>query len=419
MPGQPDGSATPVINLFQPQVGARELDAVAQVFADLHLGHGPRTRAFEEAFAAHIGTGADHVVFINSATAGLFLAMESLDLRPGDEVVLPSLSFLAAANAVVTCGATPVFCDVDARTLNPTVEHVERALTPRTRAVVLLHYAGRPGDVVDVSRLCRDRGITLVEDAACAVASRVGDRAAGTFGDLAVWSFDGAKVMVTGDGGMIHVKDPDQAARVRRLAYHGLATPTGPDGARVPHRWHDLHVPEPGRRVVGNDLAAAIGSVQLDRLPELVSRRARIAAQYDRELAEARGILTPPPLPADHTTTHSAYWVQLEPARRDRAAARLEAAGIRTTFGYPPLHRVPAYRTPGTSPLPGTDRAAERTLCLPFHPGLTPPDVSKICAHLRASGELPPAAGGVDTVEGPAGWGARLNAQGADAPLTR
>ncbi|MDA5286782.1 DegT/DnrJ/EryC1/StrS family aminotransferase [Streptomyces sp. NPDC054904] len=371
-----------MIHLFQPQTGDEELAAVAEVFADKWLGHGPRTKAFEAEFAAHLGVDAQNVVFLNSGTAGLFLALECLDLEEGDEVVLPSLSFLAAANAVLAAGARPVFCDVDPRTLNPDAAHIESALTERTKAVIVLHYGGYPGDVKAIAELCRDRGVTLVEDAACSAGSRVDGRAVGTFGDLAMWSFDAMKVMVTGDGGMLYVRDPELAARARRLAYHGLAQPSGFGHAKVSHRWWELDIPEPGRRVIGNDMTAAIGRVQLRRLPEFVTRRKEIVDLYDRELAGAEGIEPPPPLPEGHESTYYFYWVQLDDAIRDEVAGELLAAGIYTTFRYAPLHKVAAYRSEGQE-LPSSDVASGRTLCLPLHPGLSDDDVRTVAATLR------------------------------------
>ncbi|MFJ7773360.1 DegT/DnrJ/EryC1/StrS family aminotransferase [Streptomyces sp. NPDC097107] len=375
-----------MINLFQPQVGKEELDAVAEVFDSHWLGHGPRTKAFEADFAAHIGVDAELVVFINSGTAGLFLALEALDLAEGDEVVLPSLSFVAAANAIGSTGARPVFCDVDSRTLNPTAEDVERSLTPRTKAVIVLHYGGYPGDIVRIERLCRERGIALVEDAACSPASRVDGRAVGSFGDLAMWSFDAMKVMVTGDGGMLYVRDRELAARARRLAYHGLAQPSGFGHAKVSHRWWELDVPEIGRRVIGNDLTAAIGSVQLRRLPELVARRREIVELYDRELAGLDGVRTPPPLPEGHESSYYFYWVQMSPEIRDEVASELYAAGIYTTFRYAPLHKVPAYRAQDEV-LPASDKASGQTLCLPLHPGLADDEVRTVAAALREAVE--------------------------------
>ncbi|MEU1820684.1 DegT/DnrJ/EryC1/StrS family aminotransferase [Streptomyces roseifaciens] len=385
-----------MINLFQPQVGDAELAAVAEVFDSKWLGHGPRTKAFEAAFAERLGVAPEHVLFVNSGTSGLFLALEVLDLAEGDEVVIPSMSFLAAANAIVSTGATPVFCDVDPRTMNPTWEHIEAAVTPRTKAVVVLHYGGYPGDIVEIAERCRERGLALVEDSACSVDSRVDGRAAGSFGDLAMWSFDAAKVLVTGDGGMLYVRDAERAQRARRLAYHGLVQATGLAYAKVSHRWWELEVPEVGRRVIGNDLTAAIGLVQLGRLPEFTGRRKEIVALYDRELAGVEGVKTPPPLPAGHESSHYFYWVQMDARIRDQVASDLLAADIYTTFRYAPLHKVPTYKS--GADLPGTEQASGETLCLPIHPGLGDADVLTVVAELRKAIEtrtrdLAPAAG--------------------------
>ncbi|MEU3052027.1 DegT/DnrJ/EryC1/StrS family aminotransferase [Streptomyces griseus] len=370
-----------MINVFQPQLGEEELAAVKEVFESNWLGHGPRTKEFEAGFAEHIGVGPEHTLFINSCTAGLFLAMELLGLGEGDEVVLPSVSFVAAANAVAAAGARPVFCDVEPRTLNPTVEHIEGAITERTRAVIVLHYGGYPGDIERIAALCRTRGIPLVEDAACAVASRVGGRAVGTFGDIALWSFDAMKILVTGDGGMLYVKDSELARRARRLAYHGLEQSSGFAGAKVSHRWWELDVRDFARRVIGNDLTAAIGTVQLGKLPEFVRRRARAVELYNSELAGVPGLVLPPALPEGHETSHYFYWVQMSAAIRDEVAAELYASGIYTTFRYPPLHRVPAYGA--DLELPDTEQASERTLCLPLHHGLQDAEVREVATALR------------------------------------
>ncbi|MEU7999410.1 DegT/DnrJ/EryC1/StrS family aminotransferase [Micromonospora sp. NPDC049060] len=376
-----------MINVFQPTLGAEELDAVRAVFDSSWLGHGPRTREFEQEFAAHAGLVPERTIFINSATAGLFLAVELLALGPGDEVVLPSISFVGAANAIASAGARPVFCDVDPRTLNPSVADVERALTPTTKAVILLHYGGVPGEVAEIAELCRRRGVALVEDAACAVASTVDGRPCGSFGDIAMWSFDAMKILVTGDGGMLHVRDAELARRAHRLAYHGLEHASGfsAAGKGVPHRWWELDVREFGRRVVGNDLTAAIGLVQLRRLPGFVARRREIAAEYDRLLADVEGVRLPPPLPAGQRSSHYFYWVQLDPEIRDQVAADLLDIGIYTTFRYAPLHKVPAYGAGWH--LPGADEAARTTLLLPLHQGLDDADVRTVVDGLRKSVE--------------------------------
>lgn len=374
-----------MINVFQPSLGDEELDAIRDVFAGQWLGHGPRTKKFEAEFADHLGVAPERTIFINSATAGLFLAMELLRLGPADDVLLPSISFVGAANAIAATGARPVFCDVNPRTLNPSVADVQRALTSRTKAVLPLHYGGYPGEVAEIADLCRDRGVVLIEDAACAVLSSVDDTKCGTFGDIAMWSFDSMKILVTGDGGMLYVRDEELAARAHRLAYHGLAQPSGfAASARASHRWWELDVQDFGRRVVGNDVTAAIGSVQLRRLPGFVERRRAIAASYDRLLADD-GVRLPPPLPAGHRSSYYFYWVQLDKAIRDQVAADLLDRGIYTTFRYAPLHRVPAYRA--SADLPGTDEASESTLLLPIHQGMDDTDVRTVAGELRKSVE--------------------------------
>lgn len=371
-----------MINVFQPCLGDEELEAVRETFASSWVGHGPRTVAFEEQFADHLGVPPEHVVYLNSATSGLFLAMELLEIGPGDDVVLPSVNFIAGANAVMAAGGRPVFCDVEPRTLNPTVAHIEQALTPRTKAVMVLHYGGRPGDIVGIAALCRERGIPLIEDAALSLASEVDGAKCGTFGDIAVWSFDSRKIITTGDGGMIYVRDPGLARRCYRLAYHGLEDRSAfiTAGKGQP-RWWTPDVQDFGRRLIGNDMTAAIGTAQLRRLPGFIDRRREIAAQYDRLLAGADGVSLTPPLPDGHTTSHYFYWVQLDAAIRDQVAADLLARGVYTAYRYFPLHRVPLYRAGGD--LPGTDEAAGSTLLLPLHPALDDADVRTVADELR------------------------------------
>ncbi|WP_198532779.1 DegT/DnrJ/EryC1/StrS family aminotransferase [Carbonactinospora thermoautotrophica] len=373
-----------MINVFQPALGDQELAAVREVFESGWIGRGERTRAFEEAFAKHLGVGGDHVTSLNSCTEALFLAMELLEVGPGCDVVLPTVSWVGAANAVAARGARPVFCDVDPRTLNATADDVVAALTPRTRAVIVLHYGGYPGEVAAIAEVCRERGIALVEDAACAVASRVDGEACGTFGDIGVWSFDAMKIVVAGDGGMLYARDPVLVARATKLAYLGLEQVSGFDSARRgAYRWWEIDVSSFSRRSITNDLAAAIGHVQLGRLGEFVSRRRAIAEHYDRELADVPGLHCPPPLPAGHESSYYLYWVQLDGGIRDAVARRLYERGIYTTFRYPLLHRVPAYRA--GSPLPRAEWAAQATLCIPLHQGLDDGAVERVVTELRAA----------------------------------
>ncbi|MFC5288477.1 DegT/DnrJ/EryC1/StrS family aminotransferase [Actinokineospora guangxiensis] len=371
-----------MINVFQPTLGEAELAAVGEVFASGWVGRGPRTKAFIDAFGSHIGVAPEHLVSVTSCTEGLFLAMEALGVGPGDEVVLPAVSFVGAANAIAARGATPVFCDVDPRSLNPAVDDVERRTGPRTRAVLVLHYGGSPGGIAEIAAFCRERGVALVEDAACSVASAVGGTACGTFGDIGVWSFDPMKIVVGGDGGMMHVPDPALRAAITTRVNIGMSQESGMASAAAGGRWWEFDVRAFGRRSFGNDVLAAIAQVQLSRLPEFLARRSEIAKRYDHEFADLDGVLCPPPLPDGHRSSHYLYWLQLAPERRDALAARLFELGIYTTFRYLPLHRMPVYGS--VSSLPGAESAADRTLCLPLHQGLDDDEVGAVVDGVRS-----------------------------------
>ncbi|MER5268770.1 DegT/DnrJ/EryC1/StrS family aminotransferase [Actinosynnema sp. NPDC002837] len=370
-----------MINVFQPSLGDEEAEAVREVFATNWLGYGPRTRAFEAEFAAHLGVSSDQLIFINSATSGLFLATELLGLGPADDVVVPAISFVANGNAILSSGARPVFCDVDPHTLNPSVEDVERALTPRTKAVMVLHYGGFPGDIAAIAQLCQERGVVLIEDTVGSISSHVDGKMCGTFGDIAIWSFDSRKIISTGDGGMIFVRDPELHARAHRLAYHGLVDRSAfTTASKSPSHWWGLDIQDVGRRLIGNDVTAAIGSVQLRKLPGFIERRRQVSARYDELLAGVEGIRIPPPAPAGHGSSYCFYWVQIDPAIRDQVAADLLEQGIYTSFRYEPLHKVPIYG--GSGELPGTDVASASTLLLPLHQAITDDEAETVATAL-------------------------------------
>ncbi|MBQ1080611.1 DegT/DnrJ/EryC1/StrS aminotransferase family protein [Nocardiopsis sp. B62] len=373
-----------MINVFQPSFGDEELAAVREVLESRWVGHGPRVKDFEEAFARHLGVSTSNVVSADTCTTAAFTVMELLGLGPGDEVVMPSIGFVGIANAVAARGATNVFCDVDPHSLNPRLEDVEKALTANTRAVVVLHYGGAPGHIAEIARLCQGRGIALVEDAANAQASRVDGQACGTFGDFGFWSFDHGKIAVAVDGGMLYAKEPGEARRAAERLYLGMDRSSGFSQARNGgHRWWEFDVSSFSRRSVMNDLTAAIGRVQLTRLDGFVERRRELASVYDLSLSGVSGVRTPPPLPRGHESSHYLYWIQTAPEIRDAVAADLYAHGVYTTMRYHPLHRIAAYGS--TAVLPDTDSAAASTLCLPLHQEITEREVRYITEALADS----------------------------------
>jgi aminotransferase len=364
-----------MIHVFQPSLGAEELEAVRRVFESNWVGKGAVTDRFEAAFARHLAVDRGCVRSLSSCTEGLFQAMTLLGIAAGDEVVLPSISFVGAANAVLAAGATPVFCDVDRRTLNTTAADLEQAMTRRTRAVILLHYGGVPCDMEPILSLLSARGVPLVEDSACSVASTYRGRACGTFGDVGVWSFDAMKILVTGDGGMIYCRSEEMAARVSRLLYLGLRVESG-FSSDDRERWWELDVIEPARRAIMNDIAAAIGVEQLKKMPAFIEHRRRVHARYDAVLGSIGWLEVPPPLDEGVESSYYFYWIQLRAGLRDRLARHLRDRGIYTTFRYTPLHRVSVYGSP--TRLPDAEHVVETTLCIPIHHALSDADVDTV-----------------------------------------
>lgn len=364
-----------MINVFQPALGTEELEAVRKVFESNWIGKGKLTDQFEAEFARHLGVARELVRSASCCTEGLFQAISLLGIGSGDEVVLPTISFVGAANAIAESGARPVFCDVDPRTLNATAELIEQKLTPRTRAVMILHYGGVPCELDEICDLTRRKGIALIEDSACSVASRYKGRACGTFGDIGAWSFDAMKILVTGDGGMVYCRSPEMAERAEELLYLGLRMRSGYSSA-VDKKWWEFEIAAYGRRAIMNDMASAIGLEQLKKFPGFVARRKRVHERYSRAFASVSWLRCPPQIPPEAQSSYYFYWVQTPVGVRDRLAVYLRERGIYTTFRYYPLHWVKFYGAADT--LPGGEEAADTTLCLPLHQSLSDHDVERV-----------------------------------------
>ena len=369
-----------MINVFQPSAGGAELAAIEQVLRSNWLGTGDRVGEFERAFADYIGRPAGEVLAVSSCTEGLFQVVSALGVGPGDDVVLPTISFVGAAHAVRSAGARVVLCDVNPGTLNPTAGHIEAALTPATKAVLLLHYGGDPGAVSEIAGLAREHSLLLVEDAAVGLGSFVGERACGTLGDVGVWSFDSMKVLTTGDGGMVWSRAPSTATRIRAGVRLGVAS-SGFHRRRAFGRWWEVEPRAVGRRGTMNDVAAAMGMVQLEQLPAFLQRRNEIAATYDDALGGLPWLR--PPRQLDSRSARTFYWLQTDAVVRDRLAAYLLERDVYATFRYWPLHRMRMYCQSGDA-FPGGNAAAASTLLLPLHQGLSDGELECVVAAVRA-----------------------------------
>jgi aminotransferase len=365
-----------MINLFQPSAGEAEAGAISEVLQSNWIGTGESVKRFESDFASYIGCTSSDTLAIGSCTEGLFQSVTALGLGAGDEVVIPTVSFLGAAHAVSSVGARVTLCDVDPLTLNPTVSHIERAASEATKAVMILHYGGEPGDVRMIAELARDRGWFLIEDAACGLGSFVDERACGTFGDIGVWSFDSMKVLTTGDGGMVWCRSDRVAEQIRMSIRLGVGS-SGFDRRGATAGWWKVDPSVTGRRGTMNNLAAAMGCVQLERLPAFLARRREIAQAYDAALSEIKWLR----LPRRGTDAGRIfYWVQTE--LRDRLALHMLDRGIYTSFRYWPLHRTSLYACDRA--FPGADQAAAETLLLPLHQGLSDTEMEAVIGAVQA-----------------------------------
>jgi dTDP-4-amino-4,6-dideoxygalactose transaminase len=360
-----------VIRLFQPTLGEDELAAITGVFADQWPGTGPRVRQFEEAFASYIGAPPEQMIAVTSCTEGLYQAMAALELDAASEVLLPTVSFIGAAHAVQAAGARIRLVDVDPATLNPRLEHIADALTPHTRAILVLHYGGQLPEISDIAELARAVGVTLVEDTACGLGGSQGAAAYGTLGDVGVWSFDAMKLLVTGDGGMLRISDASLRRKIYDQVSLGGVIP-GHEVAVGAVEWWRVNPSCAGRKARMNDLAAAIGLAQLAKLDDFVERRREIGQMYDSALRDLPWIALPPP----QKGVPYFYWIRTAPPIRDRLAAYLREHGVYTTFRYWPLHRTNLYAD-GQS-YPGADQAADSTLLLPVHQNLSTADVARV-----------------------------------------
>jgi perosamine synthetase len=352
----------------RPWFDGGEAEAVAEVIDSGWLTQGPRVEQFEQAFARTVG--APHAVATTSCTTALHLALYASGVGPGDEVIVPSLSYIATANAVWQCGATPVFADIEPLTYNLDPADVERRLTPRTKAVMPVHQIGLPAEMDSFLHLAEQHGLALVEDAACAIGALHRGRPIGSLGALACFSFHPRKVITCGEGGMIAVHDSDVAERLRRLREHAMDR-----SAHERHAARDLiieHYVEPGWNARMTDLQAAVGLRQLEVLDTVLRERRRLAERYTEKLAGLPGIATPHE-PEYAERTWQSYPIRIgsaSPVGAEELMRRLLEDGVATRRGVMAIHLEEAYESTENTDLPHTEAAARDVALLPLFPGL-------------------------------------------------
>jgi perosamine synthetase len=349
----------PRIRLAKPDIGEEETEAVRDVLISGRLTGGPQNAAFEREFADR--HGAAHGVTFCTGTAALAAMLLAENIGPGDEVIIPSMTFVSTATCITHVGATPVFADIDPRTFNLDPGEIARLVTRRTRAVMTVHYAGQPGELDQLQKMCADLGLLLLEDAAQAAGAEFRGRPVGTFGKSAMFSFTPTKNITTGEGGMVLTGDAQTADRLRLLRNHGQASRY--EHVLTGYNWRLT------------EMQAAIGRVQLRKLDAILTRKRAIAAWLSRRLAQVPGIT--PPYPVPHASSPHMLYTCLVDRNRDAVLDHLLRSGIEACIYFPPAHLQPIFADRRQC-LPVTEAVAAQMLSIPVHSRLTAGELAQI-----------------------------------------
>jgi dTDP-4-amino-4,6-dideoxygalactose transaminase len=357
------------IPIASPKISEEEKRAVEEVLNSGIVAQGPKVREFEEEFAGYIGT--KHGVAASSGTTALHLALLASGIGKGDEVLTTPFSFIATANSILYCGATPVFADINERTFNIDPRKVEEKVTKKTKAVLIVHLYGQPCEMDELTKICKDRGLKLIEDACQAHGATYKGKKAGGFGECGVFSFYPTKNMTTGEGGMITTDNPEIAKKARLQREHGSKS-----------KYHHETL---GYNYRMTDIAAAIGLAQLRKLDTFNQKRSENATRLTETLEEIDGLVQPHVVPDVQHVFHQ-YTIRVTKdfhMTRDEVAKRLNERGVATGIYYPiPIHKQPLYSV-AQNDLKITEAMADEVLSLPVHPGLSNEELEHISECIR------------------------------------
>lgn len=367
-----------MIPVFKPQISKDDLDAVTNVLNSGWIGNGPKTEEFEKKFVSYIG--GKYGVALNSASAALHLALLSLNLKNGDEIITPSLTFVATNHPILLAGAKPVFADVSYDTLCIDPNDIEKKITKQTKAVIAVHYGGHPAELSEVLKICKKHNLHLIEDCSHAVGSYYKGKHVGTFGDFSCFSFAAIKNLTTGDGGMLISKNKKAIDKARALSWSGISKNTWQRAKKGNLKWK-YNIVSTGWKYQMNDIAAALGLSQLKKLEGNNLKRKKITERYNKELSKLKWLEVPKTENYAKSSNHN-YVIKVPEKIRDRLSKYLGEKGISTSVHYVPSHHYEMY-SGFPSNVPITEVVWRKILLLPIFPNLTEKDQDYIINSIK------------------------------------
>lgn len=366
------------IPFSHPWITNEDVLAVKKSLRNQWLSNGPNLHEFENNFRKTLQV--KHALGVSSATAGLHLALRALNIQPGDEVIVPTMTFAATANAAIYCGAIPILVDVEYDTLNISVQEINRKITKRTKAIIAVHYGGQSCDMSEIMKICKKKGIKLVEDCAHALGTTYQNKHCGTIGDVGVFSFYPTKIITSGEGGMVVTNDNSVAEKIIKLRSHGINISA--DKREKYGQWY-YEIDDLGYNYRLDEMSAALGNSQLKRYKIGIQKRREIAHTYDEYLQNIDGIIIPKRFSKSNHVFHL-YAIKIEdhyPLSRDQLFTHLAKNGIGCSVQYTPIHRfsyTKKYTKFNDMDFPTANNLYKKILCLPIFPGMTKSQVKKV-----------------------------------------
>jgi len=368
-----------MISVFGSKVGKEELAEIRTSIENQWIGIGPKTKQFEENFSKRLNL--KDFILLDSGSNSLYMAIKLLNLPEGSEVILPALTWISCATAIVLCGCKPVFCDVDIETQNVTYETIEPMITKNTKAIMVVHYAGKPVNIEHIKAF----KLPIIEDAAHAVDSKIMDKYCGSFGEVGAYSFDGVKNLAIGEAGGITSNNEELLQMGRKLRYCGIEK-SGFEASISKNRWWEYNVVDFFVKMIPDDISASIGLAQLKKLDKLQEYRKRIWNIYQEEFSRLSWFEIPKDAEDNEQHSYFTYFIRLNNDKRDELAKYLYDKGIYTTLRYQPLHMIPIYNSTHLK-LKNSEKLNEIGLNIPLHPNLTESNIEYIIKNIQDFGK--------------------------------